>query len=108
MDKEVVDAVQNLSAPVPGRESPTAVVVVDVLVDGNFDPKVNPVDAVPAAGAVVVFVVPNNEFNKGVGEVLAGTEKLRESPVVGALVAEVTVADWLIPPRVNPPALVVV
>ena len=78
-----------------------------MLVAGNFDPRVNPADTVPATGAAVVFGNPDNELNKGVAMLLGGATKPTESPVPAVLAAVVVPADWIPPPRINLPAAVV-
>lgn len=99
----------NFNPPVPERENPAAVVAAVVLVAGNFEPKVKPVDVVVVAvEATVVFANPDNEPNRGAAEVLAGAAKPRERPVPAALAAVVAAAGWIVPPRVNPPEEVVV
>ena len=97
----------NLRPPVPGKENPAAAVLAVVLVAGNFDPRANPVDAVLAMGAAIVFGNPDNELNKGVAVLLAGATKPTESPIPAVLAAVVVPADWIPPPRINLPATVV-
>lgn len=97
----------NLRPPIPGKENPATAVVAVVLVAGNFDPRGNPVDAVLAMGAAVVFGNPDNELNRGVAVLLAGATKPTESPVPAVLATVVVPADWIPPPRINLPATVV-
>lgn len=79
-----------------------------VLVVGNFpDTNVNPSEVALVVGAAVVFADPDNEVNKGVAVVLTGLNELRFSPVLAELADAVEKVDGNLPPRVNPPTIVV-
>lgn len=81
-----------------------------VLAVGNFpDTNVNPSEVALVVGAAVVFADPDpdKEVNKGVAVVLTGLNEPKFSPVLAELVDAVEKVDGNLPPRVNPPTVVV-